>query len=69
MKQTDTLIEEIPTLPDQFRKKNVMVVQRQDAVSSTENYEQLSAATKRSILKETTIESTGHVWLKRSNSS
>jgi len=69
MKQTDTLIEEIPTLPDQFRKKNVMGVQRQDAVSSTENYEQLSAATKRSILKETTIESTGHVWLKRSNSS
>jgi hypothetical protein len=69
MKQTDTLIEEIPTSPNQLEKKSVMIVQRQDAVSSTEDYEQLSAATKRSMLKETNVESTGRVWLKRSNSS
>ncbi len=69
MKQTDTLIEEIPTSPNQLGKKSVMIIQRQDAVSSTEDYEQLSAATKRSMLKETNVESTGRVWLKRSNSS
>jgi len=69
IKQSDIVIEEIPTLPNELQKKSVMIIQRQDAVSSTEDYEQLSAATKRSMLKETIVESTGSVWLKRSNSS
>jgi hypothetical protein len=69
MKQTDKLVKEIPTSSDELRKKSVMVIQRQDAVSPTEDYEQLSAATKRNMLKGTTIESSGPTWLKRSNSS
>jgi hypothetical protein len=69
-KQTDTILKEIPTSTNQFQKKSAMLMQRQDAVSSTEDSEQLSAAAKRSILKETTMQSTGPVlWLKRSNSS
>jgi hypothetical protein len=54
-----------------------MIIQRQDAVSSADDFEQtsiisneqLSAATKRSMLKSTTMESRSGVWLKRSNSS
>jgi hypothetical protein len=47
-----------------------VLMQRQDAVSSNEDSEQLSAAAKRSVLKATITESTGPgLWLKRSNSS
>jgi hypothetical protein len=77
IKQTDTLIEESPILPVQMTKKSVMIIQRQEAISSTDDSEQisilpnehLSAAKRRSMLKATTIESGEPVWLKRSNSS
>ncbi|CAF1430158.1 unnamed protein product [Adineta ricciae] len=68
-KQTDAVTEETPILTPQLRKKTVMIIHRQDAISSTEEYEQLPAANKRDILKSTTVESSGGVWLKRSNSS
>ncbi|UJR22262.1 hypothetical protein I4U23_025323 [Adineta vaga] len=68
-KQTDALTEETPILTPQLRKKTVLIIQRQDAISSTDDYEQLTAANKRNILKSTTVESSGGVWLKRSNSS
>jgi hypothetical protein len=71
------LIEEISIPIVQPTKKSVMIIQRQDAISSRDDIEQsttitnstLSAATRRSMLKDTTIESGGPVWLKRSNSS
>ena len=69
IKQTDTLIEETPKSTVQVEKKAVLIIQRQDAVFATNDYEQLSAAAKRSMLKATTIDSDGPVWLKRSNSS
>jgi hypothetical protein len=78
IKQSDILIEEthIPLIQP-TTKKTVVIIQRQDAVSSTDDVEQsstltnpqLSAAARRSMLKATTIESGGPVWLKRSNSS
>jgi hypothetical protein len=77
-KPSDILIEETHLPIVQTTKKTVMIIQRQDAVSSTDNIEQLSvipntkqlsAATRRSMLKATTMESSGPVWLKRSNSS
>jgi hypothetical protein len=69
MKQTDTLFEETPTSSAQHGRKSPAAIQRQDALFSTVDNEQLSAASKRSILKTTAIESTNSVWLKRSNSS
>ncbi len=77
LKQTDTLIEETRLSPLHLGKKTVMIIQRQDAITSTDDYEQtsiisneqVSAATKRSMLKSTTMESRSGVWLKRSNSS
>lgn len=78
MKTTETLFEETsPITVDQPVKKTVVIIQRQNAVSSNEDFEQsnifpnsnLSAETRRNMLKETTIDSSGPVWLKRSNSS
>ncbi len=77
IKQSDILIEETQIPIVQPTKKTVMIIQRQDAISSTDDIEQsttiknlpLSAATRRSMLKATTMESGGPVWLKRSNSS
>jgi hypothetical protein len=77
IKQNDTLIEETSIPVTQPTKKTVVIIQRQDAISSTDDVKQsstitnpqLSAATRRSMLKATTIESGGAVWLKRSNSS
>ena len=69
-KPTDTLMKEIPIFPNQFGKRSTTIIQRQDAVSSTDDSEQLSAVTKRRMLKGTITESTGPItWLKRSNSS
>jgi len=70
-KQTDKLIEETSSSSStQYKKKrSATVIQRQDAVFLTNDNEHLSAEMKRNILKETAIESTGSVWLKRSNSS
>lgn len=78
IKMTETLFEEIsPIAVDQPVKKTVVIIQRQDAVSSSDDLEQsiispnsnLSAETRRNMLKETKTESGGPVWLKRSNSS
>ncbi|CAF3623497.1 unnamed protein product [Rotaria sordida] len=77
MKQTDILIEETPILSSIEVKKSSIGIQRQDAISSIDDYEQisilpreqLSAETKRNMLKTTTMESGGTVWLKRSSSS
>jgi hypothetical protein len=77
IKQSDTLIEETSIPIPRPTKKSVVIIQRQDAISSTADLEQsapitnspLPAATRRSMLKATTIESGGPVWLKRSNSS
>jgi hypothetical protein len=77
IKPSDTLVEETSVSTVRSAKKSVMIIQRQDAISSTDDVEQsttithspLSAATRRSMLKATTIESGGTVWLKRSNSS
>lgn len=79
IKTSETLVEETThvsaaVLPT---KKSVMSIQRQNAIVSTNELEQtsnvkdptLSAAKRRSLLKATTIESGGLVWLKRSNSS
>ncbi|CAF5182539.1 unnamed protein product, partial [Rotaria magnacalcarata] len=77
-KQTDILIEETSLLSSvQIREKSLMGIQRQDVVSSINEfaepsvfpYEKLSAAKKRQMLKATSTESCGHKWLKRSNSS
>ncbi|CAF1044259.1 unnamed protein product [Rotaria sp. Silwood1] len=78
IKQNDTLFEETPESMEKRKQKTVTIIQRQNAVSSKDDIEQsstitnpqLSAAARRSILKETAIESDdGPVWLKRSNSS
>ena len=77
MQQNEILVEETPTLSVEPRKKSVMIIQRQDAIVSTDDLERsshvtnpiLSAETKRSMLKATTIDEGGLVWLKRSNSS
>ena len=51
-------------------KKSLGVIQRQNAVSTIDDPQPISAATKRHILKQTINESTGSIlWLKRSNSS
>jgi hypothetical protein len=67
IKQTDTLIEEASTPSTQYPKRSGTTIQRQEAVFSTNDSEQLSAETKRNILKGT--ESAGSLWIKRSNSS
>ncbi|CAF0875300.1 unnamed protein product [Rotaria sordida] len=78
IKQNDTLFEETPSTIEKQKQKTVTIIQRQNAVSSKDDIEQistttnsqLSAATRRNMLKETAIESDdGPVWLKRSNSS
>jgi hypothetical protein len=77
IKQSETLIEETPIPVVQPAKKTVMIIQRQNAISSIDETEPsstspksiLSAATRRSMLKERTTESGEPVWLKRSNSS
>ncbi|CAF4611582.1 unnamed protein product [Rotaria sp. Silwood2] len=78
IRQSDILIEETPALTSvELKNKPSIRIQRQDAVSSIDDYEQisipphqqLSAATKRNMLKATTMESGGGVWLKRSSSS
>ena len=82
IKPTETLVEETSLAAaaavHQPVKKSLYTIQRQNAIASTDDSEQsptspksnLSAATRRTMLKETTIESTGGpVWLKRSNSS
>jgi hypothetical protein len=71
------LIEETAMSDVHPAKKSVMIIQRQHAISSIDEVEQsatspsstLSAATRRTMLKETTLESGEPVWLKRSNSS
>ena len=75
-KKTNTFIEETSSLPSQH-KKNVTIIKRQDAVSSTDDFEpisnpsnaQLTSAKKRDILKAAAIESGHLLWIKRSNSS
>ncbi len=76
-KPGETLIEETAMSDVHPAKKSVMIIQRQHAISSIDEVEQsatspsstLSAATRRTMLKETTLESGEPVWLKRSNSS
>lgn len=78
MRPNEILFEETSAVETvRPHKKTVMIIQRQDAISTPDDLEcasntsrtPLSAATKRSMLKDTTIESGGSVWLKRSNSS
>ena len=78
MRPSEILFEETPApAPVQPSKKTVMTIQRQNAISTPDDVEPasdtsrtpLSAAARRSMLKETTIESGESVWLKRSNSS
>ncbi|UJR26850.1 hypothetical protein I4U23_008162 [Adineta vaga] len=77
VRPNDILFEETPSPSVPRTKKTVIIVQRQDAISSTDELEQpssiqnssLSAATRRSMLKATTMERNDLVWLKRSNSS
>ena len=60
-----TLVEE----PVQTLEKPLLSIQRQDAISSPEQFECLSAEERRNLLKSTTSETGSSVWLKRSNSS
>lgn len=80
VKRNDTLIEETTVRPvEKSRKKSMNVMQRQNAISSNEddleitqpssNQTPMTAEIRRNILKATTIESGGPVWLKRSSSS
>lgn len=77
LKPSNTLSVETSLSPIRSPERSLMTIQRQDAVSSTDDLEQtesspnghLSAAMRRSLLKSTTMEAGGTVWLKRSNSS
>ncbi|CAF0998003.1 unnamed protein product [Adineta steineri] len=77
MKQNDDILEETQVPIVEPTKKTVMIIQRQDAIASTDDIEQLSpitnsklsATARRNLLKATTTESGDLVWLKRSNSS
>ena len=78
IRPSDILFEETSTPVVPSAKKTVTIMQRQDAIYSSDEAEpclrpgttsRLTAATRRSMLKATTIESGGPVWLKRSNSS
>lgn len=65
MQASQTLAEE----PVLSLERPLLSIQRQDAVSSPDEFESLSAEERRNLLKSTTIESGSSVWLKRSNSS
>ncbi|CAF0851191.1 unnamed protein product [Adineta ricciae] len=77
VRPNDTLLEEMPTPSAPPTKKTVMIIQRQDAISSTDDLDpsspirtpSLSATARRSMLKATTMPSNELIWLKRSNSS
>ncbi|CAF3335974.1 unnamed protein product [Rotaria socialis] len=78
MRQNDILLEETPISAVKRKQKTAMIIQRQAAISSTHDIDEvstiknspLSASTRRNMLKETGIKSDdGPVWLKRSNSS
>ena len=77
LKPNNILSVETSLSPIRSPERSLMTIQRQDAVSSTDDLEQtesspnghLSAAMRRSLLKSTTMEAGGTVWLKRSNSS
>ena len=78
IRQNDTVFEEMPSTDDKHGRKPIMTIQRQDAIlSNDDDFESelttsstpLSASARRTMLKATTIESGGPVWLKRSSSS
>jgi hypothetical protein len=76
-KASDVLIEEGPMPTTLSTKKSVMIMQRQDALTTSDDlkstldthHPRISAAARRSMLKTATMDANGPVWLKRSNSS
>lgn len=76
--KTTSFVEETPKeRPVQSNRKTVMIMQRQDAIISSDEIEpmldtsppRLTAEIRRNLLKTTTSDSGGPVWLKRSSSS
>ncbi|CAF1528633.1 unnamed protein product, partial [Rotaria sordida] len=53
MKQTDILIEETPILSSIEVKKSSIGIQRQDAISSIDDYEQISILPREQLSAET----------------